>query len=262
MDGDRDSAGHAGASSVTELNTPGGLVPTQLSVASAWMDIALAGVAMLFLYYVLEPLIWSESEEPRVVVSALLLGRTLSMVVIAGVASFLVLSRGLSWRTIGIRREGLDSQIMAAVCAIPLMYVALAVSAGLVLLVVLLLWPPAGAFVGSRGWMDPLRAEQNIDVAIAFMAATAIMEETLFRGVLLTRLRRVLGGWWSAVLVSGVCFGAIHLEGGGIGQALSAVFVSLVLARVFIRSRSLLTVVLLHFLFNCIQLIWPRVIGL
>jgi membrane protease YdiL (CAAX protease family) len=95
---------------------------------------------------------------------------------------------------------------------------------------------------------------------VLFVVAV-IQEETLFRGLLLTRLRRVLGRWWPAVLITGVCFATMHL-GLGTGYALGALLLSLVWSYVYIRSGSLLATMLAHFLFNCSQLlIFPRIIG-
>jgi membrane protease YdiL (CAAX protease family) len=53
--------------------------------------------------------------------------------------------------------------------------------------------------------------------ALAWMAAfflTAIFEESLFRGYLLSTLTRGLGFWWGALILS-VLFGAVHSGNGG-----------------------------------------------
>jgi membrane protease YdiL (CAAX protease family) len=233
---------------------PGVLVPKELSVASAWMDVALAGVAMLTMYYVLEPMIPDDPDNPRVDASLFLARRALSTLATVGLAFFLLRSRSLPARTIGVTTNDLDSQIMAAARALALAYVATTVCVGLIM-VLRLLWPHAESLAPARRLSAPIRAAENADVAIALMATTAIMEETLFRGILLTRLRRALGSWWSAVLISSVCFGAIHLEGASIVRPVFAFFLSLAFSLVFIRSGSLLSVVLAHFLFNCLQLL-------
>ncbi len=53
--------------------------------------------------------------------------------------------------------------------------------------------------------------EQCLAVALAVIVAP-IVEETLYRGVLQTALRRLLGGPWTGIVVSSAIFAAIHMS--------------------------------------------------
>jgi membrane protease YdiL (CAAX protease family) len=77
----------------------------------------------------------------------------------------------------------------------------------------------------------------------------AIWEETAYRGLMLPYLRRVLGGWGGAVAISAVLFGIGHLPQ-GVVHAFMAAGAGVIYAIVFIRSRSLLAVIIAHATFN------------
>ncbi len=89
-------------------------------------------------------------------------------------------------------------------------------------------------------------------VTVALLVPVAIHEETLFRGLLIPYLHRVGLGWPVAVLVSAAVFAALHITQGWL--ALPQIFaVGLILGGFFIWSRSLLAVMIAHFLFDLIQ---------
>ena len=81
----------------------------------------------------------------------------------------------------------------------------------------------------------------------------AIPEEVLFRGVLLTRLVRLLGAQWGIALALGI-FAFIHLETdphrfGSLPLALMVLtqaILGLLLITVFVRTRSLWSGIILH----------------
>ncbi len=75
-----------------------------------------------------------------------------------------------------------------------------------------------------------------------------IFEEVLFRGIIQSALS-VRIGKWLALIVSSFIFGAVHIIP---PQAINAFFVSLVLGYIFIRTGSLLSVIVIHSLNNAI----------
>lgn len=84
-----------------------------------------------------------------------------------------------------------------------------------------------------------------------------IYEELLFRGFLMTRLRRVTGHWWLAVLISTVIFTAPHMIDQTTVALVPIIILSLVFSVVTILRRSLIPAIVAHFLFN-----WSQFLGL
>jgi len=84
------------------------------------------------------------------------------------------------------------------------------------------------------------------------MAAAAVTEELLFRGVLL-RIIEERGGTWLALGVTGVAFGLIHLfnENASLWGAIAiAISAGLMLAAAYVATRSLWVPIGLHFGWN------------
>jgi membrane protease YdiL (CAAX protease family) len=232
----------------------------KLTQRAAWMDIAIVIVAIGLMGYVVEPVIGSLFEDPYHIVVRWLMQRAAGLVLTIALAYFLLRSESLSAHSLGIRLEDFSAQLMTAAFSVPLAYVAVGVSVG-VLWGLRQLAPEAGAVATARESMGHLRSAENVTPALVLFVVAVVQEETLFRGLLLTRLRRVLGRWWPAVLITSVCFAGMHL-GLGTGYALGAFLLSLVWSYVYIRSGSLLATMLGHFLFNCSQLlVLPRIIG-
>lgn len=84
-----------------------------------------------------------------------------------------------------------------------------------------------------------------------------IYEELLFRGFLMTRLRRVTGHWWLAILISTVIFTAPHMIDQTTVALVPIIILSLVFSVVTILRRSLIPAIVAHFLFN-----WSQFLGL
>jgi len=91
-------------------------------------------------------------------------------------------------------------------------------------------------------------------VTILLLSAwVGVHEELLFRGFLLPRLRRLFGSWTAAVVAGSVFFALLHGYEGAIA-VVAIFFLSLVLSVLFVWRRSLLPVVVGHFLFDLLQL--------
>lgn len=95
--------------------------------------------------------------------------------------------------------------------------------------------------------------EMSLAAMALFMAFVAIWEEVVFRGFVLTRLRVILGSWWLAVPISAVLFGSVHLYEGPLAVVVVG-FLGLILAGLFIRRRSLVACIVMHFLHNFLMM--------
>lgn len=81
------------------------------------------------------------------------------------------------------------------------------------------------------------------------VVAAPVLEELLFRGVILQGIRERSGAL-KAVLISSAIFGAIHIIP---PQAINAFFVALVIGFIYVRSGSLWTVIIIHAINNAIS---------
>lgn len=89
---------------------------------------------------------------------------------------------------------------------------------------------------------------------ISAVALAPIVEELLFRGLLLPALARWLNSQWKAVLLTGFVFGAIHFP---LFHNIPALIVfGTILGYVYVRTRSLTLVILIHFIFNAKSISW------
>ena len=89
---------------------------------------------------------------------------------------------------------------------------------------------------------------------LAINACVAVYEEFVFRGFLLTRLRRLVRWWPAAIVMGAAMFSVLHLYQGG--MAVVMIFLlGLFLGGVFAWRRSLVPVIVLHFLFNSWQML-------
>jgi membrane protease YdiL (CAAX protease family) len=138
---------------------------------------------------------------------------------------------GVGFREMGLGRGYHAFRVAAVGCSVPFCL--------LVLFLVL-------------GYFTPLALGKEV-IQVALVAA--IPEEVLFRGVLLTRLVRLLGAQWGIALALGI-FAFIHLETdlhqfGSLPLTLALMVLmqatlGLLLITVFVRTRSLLSGIILH----------------
>jgi len=176
-------------------------------------------------------------------------------VVVGGVVFLLVRSEGLSLRSVGLTLRRAGRGVLFGLAA-------LVFATGLIsvyLLVLALVYPAVNE-----------QLEDNAETIMTFMpnlhplgflgvaAVIAFYEELLFRGYLLTRLRRGAGSWTLAVVLSAAVFTALH----AVDQepiALGPVTIlALVLSGVTIWRRSLVPAITAHLIFNLVQLLYLR----
>lgn len=92
---------------------------------------------------------------------------------------------------------------------------------------------------------------------VLLSAWVACFEEMLFRGFFLTRLRGLVGSWPAAVLIGSVLFALPHLYQGMIAVCVILVL-GIVLGLMFVIRRSLVPVIVAHFLFDAVQFLALR----
>ena len=85
-----------------------------------------------------------------------------------------------------------------------------------------------------------------------FMGLAGAFEEIVFRGLFITRLRRVTGRWWPALFLSAALFGLGHLEEGTLAAFQTAIL-GLWFGVVFVRRKRLESDIVAHALFNTIM---------
>lgn len=90
---------------------------------------------------------------------------------------------------------------------------------------------------------------------VGMAAMVGLYEELVFRGFLMTRLRRATGNWIPAVLVSTTIFTALHALDQTQAALVSVTILSLVFSAVTIWRRSLIPAIVAHALFDLSQLL-------
>lgn len=90
--------------------------------------------------------------------------------------------------------------------------------------------------------------------AINAILIVPIAEELLFRGLMLPALARLMDSPTAGLIVSSVLFGMIHFS---VGKSVPALIVfGIILGATYLRTRSLVTVTLVHSLFNAKTIFW------
>ena len=100
--------------------------------------------------------------------------------------------------------------------------------------------------IGTGGW-----------AIMTSVVAAPILEEVLFRGILQESLTEKLGGW-RGVLAASAVFGIVHIIP---QQMINAFFIGIILGYIYIKTRSLLSVILIHAINNALAFIQIIVLG-
>lgn len=172
---------------------------------------------------------------------------------VLGLAAVLTWVAGLRADTLGVRRDDPERQVLWGIGGAVVTWFAL------------FGWRYVAAFVGRmlvtfspRLWLWERTSPHpyadalgllGLPTTLGLMVIPALGEEVLFRSLLLPRLRRLTGHWWSAVLLCSIAFAWYH-RAGGFSAVASTFVMSLVFCVTFIRSRSLLAAFLAHFVYN------------
>jgi membrane protease YdiL (CAAX protease family) len=158
--------------------------------------------------------------------------------------------RGQSAESVGIGGQGLALNLLvglaATVIAYGLIYVAM--------LIIWLIWPALWEQMQEN-------AERIIDMVprlhpLGFAGVALVIsvyEELLFRGFLMTRLRRGTGSWTLAVVLSTAVFTGLHAFDQTASALVAVTILSLVFSGVTILRRSIIPAIVAHALFDLSQ---------
>ena len=123
------------------------------------------------------------------------------------------------------------------------------------MLIIFLAWPGMQDQVEA----NPERINQMLPpmhpvLLVGLITLVAFWEEAIFRGVLVTHLRRIFGSWALAVLVAGGLFGVMHIIGQEPIMAVPLAVIGVIWTLFMIWRRSIVACVVGHALFNLGQL--------
>lgn len=103
-----------------------------------------------------------------------------------------------------------------------------------------------------RVWFDPKRAELFVPALVLFALMPAVVEELIFRGLLLKKLNEVSNGKTHfAVIVSALFFAAVHMQPWNL---LPMVALGVIFGYVYVYTKDIRYSILLHFMFNALQI--------
>jgi len=235
------------------------------SYRSAWADVGwlalflisfeflAVGLLQLAAEFVLgAPLSPSETEASHIRQAMLLPALSLRALGAMVIIALLARRRGLTPRSVGLTRSGAPLNIAIGLAVLVVVYVLIAVT----MLLLWFLWP---AVVGemqenARRIMELVPNLHPVEF-VPVAALIGVYEELVFRGFLMTRLRRATGGWTIAVILSTAVFTALHAFEQTPSALVVVAILSLVFSLVTIWRRSIIPAIIAHGLFDLSQLL-------
>lgn len=228
------------------------LLPT-LTAKQAWADVGLFLVTFIPAFFLPEIILLTAmlSLFPDLDADALnefLLPMTLVRVAVAVViVRFLVRRRGLTAASVGLTSSNRAIDFAAAILTL----IAAGILAEVAGLIVQLLKPEMleGAMENENILRGLVGGLSDWQVVLLFVMV-GFYEELVFRGFLMTRLRRATGGWVWAVLLSIIVFVPPHMFDQTAVAMIPITILALVLSAVTIIRKSLYPAILAHIMFN------------
>ncbi|TWT44702.1 CAAX amino terminal protease self- immunity [Phycisphaerae bacterium RAS1] len=233
-------------SHINSLPAAGGVILTLLTVALTLFGVPIVAVALA------DTLGWFSTTDPHSGDGLLLASKWVE----AGLA--MLVAAVCLWRLrvrpagLGLHFQRPSRQAAWALAALACVYAAMI---GFAIFVIPLInaFPQMQRDLAHRVEFVQMVPVSNVGMAALLMAAVAIHEEVLFRGLLIPLLARVLRSKTAAVMASSALFGALHITQGFMATVQIG-FVGAALGICFVASRSLPAVIVAHFLFNLLQL--------
>jgi membrane protease YdiL (CAAX protease family) len=160
---------------------------------------------------------------------------------------------------LGARTDRLGQQVLWSVPTLIGIYLAMIIT------IVPIAWLVMQSEAAERDLANRMEFIEMLPVfdpwmAAFLMIAVAIHEELLFRGLMIPFLRYLGLPWWLAICGPCAVFAILHVSQGVIG-IVQVFFVGLALSLFFVWTRSLLAVMLAHFMFNFLQLQFVRLMS-
>lgn len=200
--------------------------------------------------WILEAHVFGWLQPPQTVreyLAQVLAVRTALAIVILTTLAILVKLRRISWSEVGFSRTDFTDAAFWAVLGGAAAWLA---------------WHTARVICKSlcdqstfAQWFAPQEAFGQVrSLVVLVFIVGALCEETVFRGVMLPRLRRALGSWPAAVAFDGFAFAAFHFDGTFLAnKVFIPSILTIVTAISLIRTSSLLPAIGAHFVFNLLQ---------
>jgi membrane protease YdiL (CAAX protease family) len=175
-----------------------------------------------------------------------------------GLVAYLTLRGRQSPACFGLRIERPDLQALWSLGGLAATYAWMIVTVGLAMFL-MTAFPALEEDLEHRKQIIHLMPVHSYGWTCLLLAPVAIHEEVVFRALLLPYLRRVTGSWLVAIPISTFIFAGLHFDQGAIG-VLQILGVGSVLAVIFVLSRSVITVVAAHFIFDFLQFQFIRLL--
>lgn len=233
---------------------------------AAWVDVAVVLLLMLSLELFMGTLIAAVVGSPDgpqdldsdAAEAALAQALLVPVLLVRAVGSILIIAvilrhRSQSVKSVGFRRGKLALNVLIG-------FGAVAVAFGLNMAASLLLWfvwpeLPDQMMENARRIVDMVPKLHPLGFAgVAIMIG--VYEELLFRGFLMTRLRRASGSWVAAVLISTAIFTALHALDQTPAALVPITILSLVFSIATIWRRSIVPAIVAHTLWNFCQFLY------
>lgn len=201
------------------------------------------------------PLSPAESELGHVPKAMLLPTLSLRALGAFAIIALLARRRGFSARSVGLAWSGAPLNLAIGLAALLAIY-------GLIAVTMMLLWSLWPEVVdemqeNARRIMDLVPNLRPVEF-VPVTALIGVYEELVFRGFLMTRLRRATGGWTVAVILSTAVFTALHAFDQTRAALVIVAILSLVFSLVTIWRRSIVPAIVAHALFDLSQLLLLR----
>jgi membrane protease YdiL (CAAX protease family) len=226
----------------------------------ALLDAGLLVLVGVFAPYLMPLLLHAlgAAAELETVDSSVVLFKWTEALLVIGLAAYLILRQRLSPAAFGLRRDHSLRQVLWSAPTLLGVYGAMLATAPLILLITM------SSKAAREDVMQRLEFAERLPtgdplLAVLLLIPVAIHEELLFRGLLLPCLRRALGSWPRAIIVSAVLFGSLHVPQGLLG-ALQITTLGIVFGLFFVLTRSVVPLILAHFAFDFLQLQLLRVL--
>lgn len=180
------------------------------------------------------------------------------MLTIRAIGTFVVIAlllrhRGQSFRSVGITAHRWLSSI-------PLGIAGSAAAGGVIALTMLSLfyvWPGlARNMTENVGLIQEAIPHLGLVGFVLLAIVIGVYEELLFRGFLMTRLRRATGSWGLAVVLSTIVFTALHAFGQTATALVPVTILSLVFSLLTIWRRSILPAIVAHAAYDASVLVF------
>ncbi len=127
------------------------------------------------------------------------------------------------------------------------------------MVIVASIWPESiKQMISNPRRVEAMLPPINPVLLTLMIVVVAFWEEAIFRGVLVTHLRRIIGGWTLAVLIPACLFGVLHIGAQEPIVAIPLAVLGVIWALFTLWRRSILASVVGHTLFNLGQIYYIK----